>query len=453
MFNDNYSKKKKAADILGINVDAKSIEIKKAYRNAALKWHPDKNTNNVEEANNKFKEISKAYKILIDDENNFSEDSVSNMDNSDIFSNLASKVFGDIIFSMGGYFQEPNINIKKNNNPITEEDEINLEAEELYDYLNFIEKQHYNRESCNFIPENIYVFGPHNIKPNHQNLQEKNNKVKETPEDLSLNFRVRINIDDIWKNTKKLLPVKNKYTINLPLYYSNITFNNSIKNVDNVLKNISVEIVDKHNDNSDTFFKRKGQWDLETIKNIPLNDLYKDIIIDIELPDKSIKQVEWKKEYISNIQNENIKGFFLYDLGLPIPTENDSKNIISSAISRGKLWVKISIILPNILTNAENEESEKSEEGEKSEVEGEESEKSEEGEKSEVEGEESEKSEVEGEKSEVDGEEGKEGESEEGKENNKKHLNKYVIPEWTSSKDWNSEDVKRNIILNLDDYL
>ena len=45
--------------------------------------------------------------------------------------------------------------------------------------------------------------------------KEKNNQVKETPEDLSLNFRVRINIDDIWKNTKKLLPVKNKYTINL----------------------------------------------------------------------------------------------------------------------------------------------------------------------------------------------------------------------------------------------
>jgi DnaJ-class molecular chaperone len=452
MFNDNYSKKKKAADILGINADATIIEIKKAYRNAALKWHPDKNKNNVVEACNKFKEISKAYKILTDDGDNFSEDYINNMENSDIFSNLASKVFGDFIFSMGEYFYEPNIDIKKHNDPITEEDEINIEAEELYNYLNFIEKHNSYRESCNFIPDNIFVFGPHNIHSTHQGFQEKNNKVKESPEDLSLTFRVRINIDVIWKNTKKLLPVKNKYTIDLPLYYSNITFNNSIKNLDNVLKNISVEIVDKYNDDSDSLFKRKGQWDLETVKNIPLYDLYKDIILDIELPDKSIKQVEWKKEYISNIQNENIKGFFLYDLGLPIPSENDSKNSICS-ICRGKLWVKISIILPNILTNAENEESEKSEEGEKSEVEGEESEKSEEGEKSEVEGEESEKSEVEGEKSEVDGEEGKEEESEEGKENNKKHLNKYVIPEWTSSKDWNSEDVKRNIILNLDDYL
>jgi curved DNA-binding protein CbpA len=441
MFNDNYSKKKKAADILGINADATIIEIKKAYRNAALKWHPDKNKNNVVEACNKFKEISKAYKILTDDGDNFSEDYINNMENSDIFSNLASKVFGDFIFSMGEYFYEPNIDIKKHNDPITEEDEINIEAEELYNYLNFIEKHNSYRESCNFIPDNIFVFGPHNIHSTHQGFQEKNNKVKESPEDLSLTFRVRINIDDIWKNTKKLLPVKNKYTIDLPLYYSNITFNNSIKNLDNVLKNISVEIVDKYNDDSDSLFKRKGQWDLETVKNIPLYDLYKDIILDIELPDKSIKQVEWKKEYISNIQNENIKGFFLYDLGLPIPSENDSKNSICS-ICRGKLWVKISIILPDILTIIKN--------GNEVEVEG----KVESEVKGEVEVEnEVEVKEVEDEDEVEYKEKCKDGEEGEIEENNNKHLNKYMIPEWTSSKDWNYDNVKRNIILNLDNYL
>jgi len=56
----------KLYNILGIERDATPIQIKKAYRNLARKWHPDKNINNREEANKKFKSISKAYEILSD---------------------------------------------------------------------------------------------------------------------------------------------------------------------------------------------------------------------------------------------------------------------------------------------------------------------------------------------------------------------------------------------------
>lgn len=62
------SKEKNYYKILGVSRTATSKEIKKAYREAALKWHPDKNADNKEEAEKMFQDISEAYEVLSDDE-------------------------------------------------------------------------------------------------------------------------------------------------------------------------------------------------------------------------------------------------------------------------------------------------------------------------------------------------------------------------------------------------
>src|SRR5687767_2731978 len=52
-------------EILGVKKTATDEELKKAYRNLAKKYHPDKNKGN-KEAEAKFKEISEAYAVLSD---------------------------------------------------------------------------------------------------------------------------------------------------------------------------------------------------------------------------------------------------------------------------------------------------------------------------------------------------------------------------------------------------
>ena len=53
-------------DLLEVNKDASDDEIKKSYKKLAMKYHPDRNKNNKEEAEKKFKDISNAYNILSD---------------------------------------------------------------------------------------------------------------------------------------------------------------------------------------------------------------------------------------------------------------------------------------------------------------------------------------------------------------------------------------------------
>ena len=90
-------KKKDYYEVLGISKSATEKDIKKAYRELAKKYHPDKTPDN-KAAEEKFKEISEAYEVLSDSKKRSNYDRFghggsnhSHMDMSDIFSQ-----FGDI---------------------------------------------------------------------------------------------------------------------------------------------------------------------------------------------------------------------------------------------------------------------------------------------------------------------------------------------------------------------
>ena len=140
-----------------LNIDEKSSldEIKKAYRILALKYHPDRNRNNIEEAEQKFKEISKAYNILmkcdgtynININNNFGDfnniNSFHNLINKGkIFKNffmninmenITSNLLKEVI-SISKYFDETKQKLPKT-------DPLNINAKiELFDIYHNIEK-------------------------------------------------------------------------------------------------------------------------------------------------------------------------------------------------------------------------------------------------------------------------------------------------------------------------
>jgi molecular chaperone DnaJ len=55
-------------EVLGVSRTASVEEIKASYRKAALKWHPDRNPENKQEAEGRFRECTEAYTILSDAE-------------------------------------------------------------------------------------------------------------------------------------------------------------------------------------------------------------------------------------------------------------------------------------------------------------------------------------------------------------------------------------------------
>lgn len=94
-------KNKDYYNILGVYRTATEQEIKTSYRKLAHKWHPDKNPNNTE-AEEKFKEASRAYNILSNPKTRANYDNFGNVEGleeefiGDPFTGNLSELFEDM---------------------------------------------------------------------------------------------------------------------------------------------------------------------------------------------------------------------------------------------------------------------------------------------------------------------------------------------------------------------
>jgi molecular chaperone DnaJ len=104
--------------LLGVNKNASADEIKKSYRKMAMQYHPDRNPGN-KDAEQKFREISKAYETLKDDQKKAAYDryghdayenrgASSGVDPSANFSDIFGDLFGD--FMGGGRSRQTGVN-------------------------------------------------------------------------------------------------------------------------------------------------------------------------------------------------------------------------------------------------------------------------------------------------------------------------------------------------------
>lgn len=83
--------------ILGVSRDATITEIKKAYKKLVFKYHPDRNRDNLEEAEAVMKEVNIAYEILSDENKRAEYDRGF----SNTSSNYSSNGSGDLSFKIG----------------------------------------------------------------------------------------------------------------------------------------------------------------------------------------------------------------------------------------------------------------------------------------------------------------------------------------------------------------
>jgi DnaJ-class molecular chaperone len=93
--------------ILNLSRDASAEDIKKAFRQLAMQYHPDRNPGSVKDSEAKFKEINEAYEVLGDEQRRWQYDKLTSYPRGaipvqDIFSNNMEPDISEILRKYAG---------------------------------------------------------------------------------------------------------------------------------------------------------------------------------------------------------------------------------------------------------------------------------------------------------------------------------------------------------------
>ena len=278
--------------ILKINNNASISEIKRAYKQMALKYHPDKNKSN--DSANKFHQIKLAYDTLIDESKRKEYDSMTNFQKEQI-SNMIEEYINNKSPEYSCFYN--NVINSLYNNKDEFQDDIN----------NFNFKGIYQRFR-NKINQNYKIWFEQN------KIEVKNKKI------LNINCTLLQKYKDMYKKIK----INNKQIV-IPLRESQILFDKYIINI-KVNKNSDYDIINEN--------------DLIIKKNVSLYEyVYGGRINFIHLDNKEIEL-----DFKSNISKNPI--YKIKNKGLPY-TFIDNTNelceykISDSIIRRGDLYVQL----------------------------------------------------------------------------------------------------------------
>ena len=131
------SSKSDYLSILGLSSNFDDLELKKAFRREARKWHPDLNKNDIN-AEERFKLINQAYEFLRDPKKRESLFDENNNNNSYQSNNFQTgfPYFEDYLDSVFG-FESRDIKSESDRDEYFEDEEENNEGEENYDNFDY----------------------------------------------------------------------------------------------------------------------------------------------------------------------------------------------------------------------------------------------------------------------------------------------------------------------------
>jgi len=92
-------------EVLGVSRSATEEDLKKAYRRAAMDWHPDRNPDRKHEAEERFKELTEAYGVLMDPQKRAAYDRYGHAGvGSQPFTGFDEAIFADFSDLFGSFF-------------------------------------------------------------------------------------------------------------------------------------------------------------------------------------------------------------------------------------------------------------------------------------------------------------------------------------------------------------